>query len=56
MRPGDFTTTGHLIVLTGWQDGLLAVHDPNSRARSAQLWEYSAVSGQIRNLWAYDLL
>lgn len=53
MRPGDFTTTGHLIVLTGWQDGLLTVHDPNSRARSAQRWAYSAVSGQIRNLWAY---
>lgn len=32
MRPGDFTTAGHFIVLTGTQDGLLCVVDPNSPA------------------------
>lgn len=53
MRPGDFTTAGHFIVLTGTQDGLLCVVDPNSPARSASLWEYSRLEPQIKNLWAY---
>lgn len=51
MRPGDFTTAGHFIVLTGrTQDGY-TVHDPNSRVRSAQTWTYDRLSGQISNLW-----
>ncbi len=52
MGPGDFTTTGHYIVLTGVEEGLLQVNDPNSLARSGQLWDYDRISGQIRNLWA----
>ncbi len=52
MGPGDFTATGHYIVLTGLEDGLLRVNDPNSRQRSEQLWDFDAISGQIRNLWA----
>lgn len=51
MGPGDFTTTGHFIVLTGLEDGKLRVNDPNSVARSEALWEYEQISGQIRNLW-----
>ena len=39
MRPGDFTTTGHFIVLTGMKDGKICVHDPNSKKRSEKLWE-----------------
>ena len=53
MRPGDFTTAGHFIVLIGVQDGQLRVVDPNSPARSAMLWEYSRLAPQIKNLWAY---
>ena len=41
MRPGDFTTTGHFIVLTGVEDGKIRVNDPNSRVRSGKLWDYS---------------
>ncbi len=52
VRPGDFTTAGHLIVLAGWRDGQVLVHDPNSSARSTW-WDYSRVEPQIRNLWAY---
>ena len=51
MGPGDFTTTGHFIVLTGVEDGKLRVNDPNSRERSEQLWEYDSIRDQIRNLW-----
>ena len=51
MGPGDFTTSGHFIVIVNSQDGKLRIHDPNSIARSRQLWDYDQISGQIRNLW-----
>lgn len=55
MRPGDFTTTGHFIVLTGYRDGEFTVNDPNSRSRSSRTWSYSELSHQIKNLWAFSL-
>ena len=51
MGPGDFTTTGHFIVMTGCIDGKISVNDPNSQARSNMLWEYDKIKDQIRNLW-----
>ena len=51
MGPGDFTTSGHYIVLIGLEDGKFVVNDPNSREKSSQLWSYEQISGQIRNLW-----
>ena len=53
MKPGNFTTEGHFIVLTGTSDGKIKVNDPNSRARS-KLWDYETIEGQIKNLWAFD--
>lgn len=52
MGPGDFTTTGHYIVLTGCNSEGFTVNDPNSILRSGQVWDYDTLSGQIRNLWA----
>ena len=54
MSPGDFTTTGHFIVLAGVEDGKIRVNDPNSRQRSNQLWDYSTLESQISNLWVYS--
>ena len=51
MGAGDFTTTGHYIVLTGMEDGLFRVNDPNSILRSQQLWSYEQIESQIRNIW-----
>ncbi len=55
MGPGDFTTTGHFIVLTGWENGCIRVNDPNSAKNSQKLWSYEEISGQIRNLWAISV-
>lgn len=51
MGPGDFTNSGHYIVLAGLEDGLYRINDPNSNANSQRLWSYEEIQGQIRNLW-----
>ena len=53
---GDFTSSGHYIVLTGWQDEAFRVNDPNSRVRSEKLWTYEELEGQIRNIWEISQL
>ncbi len=53
VRKGDFTTTGHFIVLAGIKDGKIKVNDPNSKQRSEILWDYERLEGQIKNLWAF---
>lgn len=52
MGEGDFTSSGHYIVLTGVVDGQFSVNDPNSRENSGKLWSYETLEGQIRNIWA----
>ena len=55
MMPGDFTETGHFIVL--WdvtEDGKLMVNDPNSILRSQTEWDFEVVFGQIKAAWAYS--
>lgn len=52
MGPGDFTTIGHYIVLTGYDDGYVTVNDSNSVERSNKKWKFSKIQDQIRNLWA----
>ncbi len=51
MRPGDFTTTGHYILLRGYDEGGFLVNDPNRRSHSQRQWSYQELKGQIKNLW-----
>lgn len=51
MGPGDFTTKGHFIVMTGYENGKIKINDPNSYANSERLWDYDDVCSQIKNLW-----
>ena len=55
MGAGDFTTTGHFIVLTGVENGFFRVNDPNSRVNSQKLWSYEQLEDQIRNIWEISL-
>lgn len=50
---GTFTSTGHFIVLSEYQDGKIKVLDPNSEKKSGY-YTYDELSYQIRNLWAYS--
>lgn len=55
MRPGDFTTEGHFIVIYGYDEEGFLVHDPNSRLRSEEEWTFQTLYPQIKNLWAYSM-
>lgn len=55
MKPGDFTDTGHFIVLRGISDsGKLILNDPNSIERSQKEWKVSTVLKQIKAAWSYS--
>ena len=51
MGKGDFSSSGHYIVLVGTENGLIRVNDPNSYANSEKLWSYEEMESQFRNLW-----
>jgi len=55
LGPGDFTTTGHYIVLTGIEEEGYRVNDPNSQVNSRMLWSYEQLEGQIRNIWSVGI-
>ncbi|MDE5605108.1 MAG: C39 family peptidase [Eubacterium sp.] len=52
MGKGDFTSTGHFIVLVGYENGKIKVNDPNSIKNSEKEWTYDGIKNQIKNLWA----
>ncbi len=49
--PGDFTDTGHFMVITGYDDKGFSINDPNSIVRSGQRWSFETLSSQIRAAW-----
>ena len=55
MGPGDFTESGHFIVLTGIDSaGNISVNDPNSKQNSSRTWTLDELMPQIMNLWGYS--
>lgn len=52
MRPGDFTTTGHYILIHSCNDQGFMINDPNRKSNSEKIWSYDVLKGQIKNLWA----
>ncbi len=54
MGPGDFTDTGHFIVIRGISDtGKILINDPFSKANTEKEWEYETVAAQMKQSWAY---
>lgn len=51
MGPGDFTTTGHYILIRGYDEKGFYVNDPNRKSNSEKQWSYDTLAGQIKNLW-----
>lgn len=56
MMPGDFTTQGHFIVLTGIDtDGKIILNDPNSATRSEKHWKLDKIKEQVKAAWSYSV-
>jgi hypothetical protein len=49
--PGDFTTDGHFLVLTGRDGDKITLNDPNSPTNSQKSWDYDTLARQIQSLW-----
>ena len=54
MRPGDFTTAGHFIMIYGYEKDGFLINDPNCISRSRQVWDYDSLSSQIKDLWYFS--
>lgn len=51
---GDFTYSGHFIVLTGIdENGNITLNDPNSKRNSMKAWDIYDLIPQISGLWGY---
>lgn len=53
MGPGDFTSSGHFIVVCGYTKKGFIVNDPFSKIRSKMEWNYDTISNQWAGIWVY---
>ncbi len=53
MGPGQFTKSGHFIVLAGYENDRFKVNDPNSKRRSHSKWSYEDIAESVLNIWVY---
>jgi len=51
MRPGDFTSGGHFVVLYGMDEEGYKVNDPKCVYRSNQSWSYEELKKNIKGIW-----
>ena len=54
LRKGDFTLSGHYIVIYGCNDEGFLIRDPNCVARSNRQWTFSEIENQIKSIWVYN--
>ena len=53
MGQGDFTVSGHFIVIYGYGDSGFQINDPNCVARSRKEWTFEEIKDQVKKIWAY---
>ena len=53
MGAGDFTLSGHFIVIYGYGEQGFMINDPNCIARSRRIWTFKELEPQIKNIWSY---
>lgn len=55
VKPGDFTSVGHYIVLVDVdKEGMFIVNDPNSPKNSNCKWSFERLSPQIKQSWVFS--
>lgn len=52
VRPGDFTTAGHFILIYGYDENGFKVNDPKCVARSRVSWTYEQIQDDIKSTWS----
>ena len=52
VRPGDFTSEGHFIVIYGYDKDGFKVNDPKCVYRSRLRWTYSQIQDDIKRIWS----
>lgn len=52
VRPGDFTSEGHFIVIYGYDENGFKVNDPKCVYRSRLSWTYEQIKGDIKRIWS----
>jgi len=53
MGPGDFTNSGHFIVIYDYSRKKFSVNDPFSYTSSSKKWEYTTLISQCQQIWVY---
>lgn len=54
VAPGDFTYTGHYIMIVGYSGDNLIIHDVNSPRNSSVLWNFDRISQQVKSAWSLN--
>ena len=52
VRPGDFTSEGHFIVIYGYDNKGFKVNDPKCVYRSRLNWPYEQIKDDIKRIWS----
>jgi len=52
VRPGDFTSEGHFIVIYGYDKNGFKINDPKCVYRSRLSWTYEQIKDDIKRIWS----
>lgn len=52
VRPGDFTSTGHFILIYGYDENGFKINDPKCVYRSRLTWTYDQIQDDIKAAWS----
>lgn len=52
VRPGDFTSEGHFIVIYGYDENGYKINDPKCVYRSRLSWTYDQIQDDIKRIWS----
>ncbi len=51
-RPGNFTSTGHFILIYGYDENGFKINDPKSVYRSRLPWTYEQIKNDFKAIWS----
>lgn len=52
MRPGDFTSEGHFVVIYDYDENGFKINDPKCVYRSRLSWSYEQIKDDIKRIWS----